>query len=141
MRRIGRRFTSVIYYVRKAYQKITTAKPSLFVIAVMVIALSVFLLGGGVYDILEKEIFIAIPLRGRWIFYYPYTVHEQTVLDSLISMTLYGIGVIGLFLTYQSTKYAYKPRQAFILLLIGAAFIVIAYLYIEHIIWLKLTAS
>lgn len=73
-------------------------------------------------------------------FYYPYTVHEQSVLDSLIAMLLYAIGATGFWLTYQSTKYAYKPRQAFIFLLIGATFIVIAYLYIEYVIWLKLSA-
>ncbi|KPV61499.1 MAG: OST3 / OST6 family protein [Candidatus Bathyarchaeota archaeon BA1] len=140
MRRIARRLASIPYHMRKVYQKVSTAKPSLFVLAAVAIALSVFLLGGGVYDILEREIYIAIPLRGRWVFYYPYTVHEQTILDSLLSMTLYAIGTVGFLLTYQSTRYAYKPRQAFILLLVGAVFIVVAYLYIEYIIWLKLTA-
>lgn len=111
----------------------------MLVIAIVAVAFSIFLLGGGVYDILEKPL-MAFPLRGRWIFYYPYTVHEQSVLDSLIAMLLYAIGATGFWLTYQSTKYAYKPRQAFILLLIGATFIVIAYLYIEYVIWLKLSA-
>jgi len=130
---------SLGFYAQRAYRKIATAKPSLLVIAIVAVAFSIFLLGGGVYDILEKP-YLAFPLRGRWIFYYPFTVHEQSVLDSLIAMLLYAIGVVGFWLTYQSTKYAYKPRQAFIILLIGATFIIIAYLYIEYVIWLKLSA-
>lgn len=139
MSRIRRKLESLAFYMRKAYSKIVTAKPSMRVIAVVAVSFSIFLLGGGVYDILEKPL-TAIPFQGRWIFYYPYTVHEQSVLDSLIAMLLYAIGATGFWLTYQSTKYAYKPRQAFIFLLIGATFIVIAYLYIEYIIWLKLSA-
>jgi len=138
--RFKRRVESAAFFMRRAYSRVITAKPSMFVVAAVAVALCIFLLGGGVYDILEKP-YIAIPLRGRWIFYYPYTVHEQTILDSLIAMTLYFIGVVGLLLMYQSTKYAYKPRQAFTWLLIGIVLIVIAYIYIEHTIWLKITAS
>lgn len=136
--RVKRKLESLAFFTRKAYWKIVTAKPPILVIAAMAVALSIFLLGGGVYDVLEKPL-MAAPLRGRWLFYYPYTLHEQFILDSLIVMSLYVIGVVGFLLTYRSTKYAYKPRQAFILLLIGAVFIVIAYLYVEYIIWLKLT--
>lgn len=138
--RFRRRMESAAFFMRRAYSRVVTAKPSILVVAAVAVALCIFLLGGGVYDILEKP-YIAIPLQGRWIFYYPYTVHEQTILDSLIAMTLYVIGVLGLLLMYQSTKYAYKPRQAFTWLMIGIVFIVIAYIYIEHTIWLKLTAS
>jgi len=140
MSRVRRKLASLAFYTRKAYGRMVTAKPSILVIAIVVVASSIFLLGGGTYDILEKP-YLAIPLQGRWIFYYPFTVHEQSVLDSLIAMLLYTIGVIGFWLTYQSTKYAYKPRQAFIILLIGATLIIIAYLYIEYVIWLKLSAS
>ena len=139
MSRIRRKLASLGFYIRRYYGRIVTAKPSMLVIAVVAVAFSIFLLGGGVYNILEKSP-MAFPLRERWIFYYPYTVHEQFVLDSLIAMLLYVLGATGLWLTYQSTKYAYKPRQAFIFLLIGATLIVIAYLYIEYVIWLKLSA-
>ena len=136
---IRKKLADFAFYIQRAYGKMVTAKPSMLVITVVAVAFSIFLLGGGVYDILEKPL-LAIPLSGRWIFYYPYTVHEQSVLDSLIAMLLYAIGATGFWLTYQSTKYAYKPRQAFIFLLIGATFIVIAYLYIEYVIWLKLSS-
>lgn len=67
MSRIKRKLASLAFYTRRAYGKIVTAKPSMLVIAVVAVAFSIFLLGGGVYDILEKPL-MAFPLRGRWIF-------------------------------------------------------------------------
>jgi len=113
-----------------------TAKPSLLVTAFAIIGLCVFLLGGGVYDILQKPL-IGYP-AGRLIFYYPRRLHDQVILESLTVMIIYAMGVAGFLLTYQSTKYAYKPRQAFMLLLTGAVLIFIAYLYIEYVLWLKI---
>jgi hypothetical protein len=135
-RRIKRKFSSLTYLARKTYWKIVTAKPSLLVIAFATVSLCVFLLGGGVYDLLQKPL-IGYP-AGRLIFYYPRRLHDQVILESLTVMIIYAMGVAGFLLTYQSTKYAYKPRQAFMLLLTGAVLIFIAYLYIEYVLWLKI---
>lgn len=139
MSRIGRRFASFGYATKKAYRKITTAKPSVFIVAAIVTGVSIFFLGGGVYDILEKPL-LAIPVGTRILFFYPGTVHEQTILDSFFAMISYLFGGLGLLLMYQSTKYAYRPRQAFMLLLIGALFILIAYFNMENLIYAKLSA-
>lgn len=135
-----RRFTSLGYTLRKAYQKITTAKPSVFIVAAIIAGLSIFFLGGGVYDILEKPL-IGIPVGRNILFFYPGTVQEQTLLESFFVMISYFFGLVGLLLVYQSTKYAYKPRQAFILLLMGAMFIIIAYFNIENLIYARLTVG
>lgn len=118
--------------MQKAYWKIVTAKPSIFVIATIVVAGSIFLLGGGIYDILEKPLTAIVAAGGRIIVVYPYALNEQFLVESIIVMTLYAIGVVGFFLTYQSTKYAYRPRQAFILLLMGCVLIITAYLLMEN---------
>jgi len=118
-----------------------TAKPSIFAVALIATAFSIFLLGGGVYDILEQPL-VAIPIgSSKIIFYYPYSVYEQTVLESLYVMMTYGLGVAGVLVIYQSTKYAYKPRQAFIMLLCGVVLILLSYFYIENLINSKLTVS
>lgn len=132
MARLTRKLSSLIYYIQKAYWKIATAKPSLFVIAAIAIAASIFLLGGGLYDLLEKPLVAIFSTGGRIIFYYPYGISEQFVAESLFVMIIYAIAVVGLLLTYESTKYAYRPRQAFMLLLIGFTFIFVAYLCIEY---------
>jgi len=133
------RLTSLGFTLRKTYEKVTTARPSVFLVAAMVAGLSIFLLGGGIYDILERPL-VGIPLGRRILFFYPGTLSEQTVLDSLFAMTSYFFGVLGILLMYQSTKYAYRPRQAFMLLLIGAVFFLMAYLLMENLVYIKLTA-
>jgi hypothetical protein len=107
-------------------------------VATIIAAVSIFLLGGGVYDILEKPL-LAIPVSSTQIlFYYPGTLADQTLLDSFFAMTSYFFGVLGILLIYQSTKYAYKPRQAFMLLLVGALFFLMAYFLIENLVFSKL---
>jgi len=136
MSRIKRKFTSLVFFIRKAFWKISVTKPSSLVLAFIAIALAIFLLGGGVYDILEKPLALLPGLSGRYIFYIPYRLHEQTLNQSLIAMLLYSLGVTGFLLMYQSTKFAYKPRQASSLLLIGAVLAVLAFFCCEYIIWL-----
>lgn len=138
--RIKTRLSSLGFRLQRAIRKIATAKPSIFVIASVIVASTVFFLGGGVYDFLAQPL-IAFPIGRRILFFYPYSVHEQAVLESLLVMTSYVMGFFGVFLMYQSTKYAYKPRQAYILLLSGVVLLLIAYIYIENLLWSKLTVS
>jgi len=88
-------------------------------------------LGGGIYDIIERPLPIGITQGGRVITFYPYGINEQLLGESLLVMMLYGLGCVGLILTYQSTKFAYRPRQAYILLLIGACLVILSYIFIE----------
>lgn len=139
MVRIGKKFSSLAFSMQKAYQKILNIRLPWLIIALMGVAASIFLLGGGVYDIIEKPMAI-VPggAQGRWIFYWPYQLNAQSLNESIIVMLLYGIGFGGFWAMYQSTKYAYKPRQAFILLLAGAVLVILAYFSCETIINLKL---
>jgi len=127
-----RRISSLAFFMQKAYWKIITAKPSIFVISIIAVATSIFLLGGGVYDLLEKPLVAIIATGGRIIVYYPYALNEQFLMESIVVMVGYTIGVAGFLLTYQSTKYAYRPRQAYILLLVGCVLVITAYIFIER---------
>jgi predicted MFS family arabinose efflux permease len=79
----------------------------------------------------------AVYYGGRFIFLYP-QLSEQFISDSIISMILYSLGIIGLITIYQSTKYAYRPRQAYMMFLMGAALIILAYIFLEFTIRIKL---
>lgn len=142
MAKTKRRITSFTFYMRKTYQKILALKPPLLLIAVLAVALSIFLLGGGVFDVLRKPIGV-VPggVSGTWIFYYPFDVNEQILNESIFVMLLYAIGSAGFFSIYQSTKYAYKPRQAFMWLLIGVVLVALAYYEFESLLNLKLTGK
>jgi hypothetical protein len=128
---LTRRLSSLGYYLQKIYWKIVTAKPSLLLIAAIAVAVSIFFLGGGLYDLFERPLIAAFAAGGRIIFYYPYGINEQFVAESMFVMIIYAIAVVGLLLAYESTKYAFRPRQAFMLLLVGCTFIFVAYVLIE----------
>jgi len=134
---IGKRLTSFGFTLRKGYERISTIKPSILIVAIIITAFSLFLLAGGVYDILEQPL-AAIPYGKTILFYYPYTLAAQAVIESIGVMIAYAMGAIGLLLMYQSTKFAYKPRQAFMLLVSGIALILISYVYIESLVFQKL---
>ena len=132
-RRVKRNLASLSYMLQKAYWKIVTAKPSVLIFAVVIVAASIFLLGGGVYDLLEKPYFAIFLESGRFIGVYPYSLNEQLLAESIFVMLIYAIGAGGFLLTYQSTKYAYRPLQAFMFLLIGVVFIIVAYICAEYV--------
>lgn len=130
-RQVRKQATSLSHFTQKTYWRIVTIKPSLLLVAIIVTAASIFFLGGGVYDLLEQPAF-AIFIQGRPYFAYPYSLGEQFLGESMFAMICYGLGAAGLLVTYQSTKYAYRPRQAFMLLLLGALLIIIAYIFVEY---------
>jgi hypothetical protein len=117
------------------FRRISTAKPSTFIISLVVIASAVFLFGGGLYTIALRPLPSAY-VNGQFVFLYP-NPDYQFVSDTIISVMLYATGFAGLLIIYQSTKYAYKPRQAYIMLVIGVALLFIAYLFLEDSILIK----
>lgn len=102
------------------------------------IGFAIFLFGGGLYDIIMKPL-PAVYYSGRFLFLYP-QLSEQFVSDSIVAMTLYSFGIIGLIMMYQSTKYAYKPRQAYMVFIVGVVLLMIAYIMLEATIQLKLNS-
>jgi len=135
-RRVKRTFSSMLYTFQKLYRRISTIKLSTVVLAAIVVAVAIFLFGGGLYLIIVKP-YPAVYYGGRFLFVYP-QLSEQWVSDSLVAMILFSFGIIGLLLMYQSTKYAYNPRQAYLMFMVGIALFTIAYISVEVIIDRKL---
>ena len=65
-----------------------------------------------------------------FLFLYP-DISGQFGADTFISITLYAMGFIGLLAIYQSSKSAYKPRQAYMMLIVGVALLLMAYIFLE----------
>lgn len=130
-RKAKRTFSSMSYSFQKLYKQISTIKPSNMVLAAIALSIAIFLFGGGIYLIIVKP-YPAIYYGGRFLFVYP-QLSEQWVSDSLIAMILFALGVTGTLLMYQSTKYAYNPRQAYLMFLMGATLLIIAYISVEAI--------
>jgi len=79
-------------------------------------------------------------VNGRFFFLYP-DISHQFISDTLISVILYALGFVGLLMVYQSSKSAYKPRQAYMMLVVGVTFLLLAYLFLEGSIGFKATGG
>ena len=106
-------------------------KPSNFLIALLLVTVAIFTLGGGVYDIMEKPISV-LPTPSNPYFYYP-GITEQTLTESELFILFLIIGVSGGFISFRSTRHAYRPREAQMLLAIGLAMMLIAFICCEKV--------
>jgi len=138
-RKVKKKISSLPYSMNRFYRRISTAKPSTFILAIIAIAIAIFLFGGGLYNIIMKPL-PAVYYGGRFIFLYP-RLSEQFVTDSMVATILYSLGIVGLITMYQSTKYAYKPRQAYMMFLAGLVLLFLAYIFLEATIQIKLSSS
>jgi len=116
--------------------KISSIRPSSFTITLIVIAYAIFLFGGGLFTIIVP---IFPPyINNNFLFIYP-ELASQFISDTLIAATLYVMGFAGLMALYQSTKYAYKPRQAYMTAIIGVSLLLMAYIFLESILAIKIS--
>jgi hypothetical protein len=135
-RKAKRTLSSLSYPVQKFYRRISTTKPSTVVLAAISIALTIFLFGGGLYDMIMKPL-PSVYYGGRFLSLYP-RLSEQFIAGSITAMILYSFGIIGLIVMYQSTKYAYKPRQAYMMFLVGVVLLLVSYVFFEYTIRIKM---
>jgi len=133
---VKKSISSISFSLNRFYRTISTAKPSNLIIPIAAIAFAIFLLGGGLYDIIMRPL-PAVYYNSQFLFLYP-SLSEQFVSDSVVAMTIYALGTVGLITIYQSTKYVYKPRQAYMMLIIGVALLLLAYIFLEDSIRIKL---
>ena len=134
--KIKKRTSSMSFSMNRWFRRISTAKPSTFIITAVLISYTIFLFGGGLFTIITQPL-PAVYYNSRFYFLYP-DLSSQFISDTVISAMLYAVGFIGLLAIYQSTKYAYKPRQAYIMLVVGVTLLLLAYIFLEDAILVKL---
>lgn len=111
-------------------------------LTLVVIGFSIFLFGGGLFTITAEDILPSWynSQTGEFLFLYP-DMSNQFVSDTVIAVILYGMGFAGLITIYQSTKSAYKPRQAYMLLIVGVTLVLLSYIFLEGSIAAKSSSS
>ena len=135
MKKVDRKISSLSYFFRKTYRRLSASKPPYYITALAMIGASIFLLGGGIYDILVKPSPYGVVGGGAIIFFYPQSLQYQLLGGSVIVMMLYALGALGLWMAYRSTRYVRNPRHAAILLIVGVALMVIAFVLVESIVY------
>lgn len=112
-------------------------KPSTTVLALAVVIFVGFVLAGGVYDILEHPISL-LPTSYGYSVVIQGTLGQQTLNESLIAAFLYFLGLAGLYMLLRSTRYAYRPRNAYLLLILGTMTVLIVVAYSTQLINTKI---
>ena len=138
-RKIKKGSESVSFSLSRWFRRLSTGAPTLAVVTIVAIAYAIFIFGGGLFTLINHPLPSAY-VNGNFYFLYP-QISQQFVSDTVISVILYGLGFLGLFIIYQSTKSAYKPRQAYIMLVLGVTFLLLAYIFLESAIYFKSTGG
>ena len=126
--KLQRKFGNLGYSLRIFKGPSSRRKPSTTVLLILVLGIVVFILMGGVYDILEHPISL-LPTPGGYKVLIPGTLGQQTINESLIAGFLYMLGFGGLYMLLRSTRYAYRPRNAYLLLIVGTLVVLLVVFY------------
>lgn len=121
------------------FRKMSTNAPTTFIVVLLGMSYVIFLFGGGLFTLINHPI-PAYPTQSGYIFLYP-DISNQFGADTFISIILYALGFAGLLMMYQSSKSAYKPRQAYMMLVIGVSLLLISYIFLEGAIQYKSTGG
>jgi hypothetical protein len=134
-RKAKRKASSMSFSLSRWFEKLSGSRPSAVTLALVVIAFATFLFGGGLLTIIDQPA-VAIYSGTKFYFLYP-ALDRQFVMDTVFSVMLYAMGLAGLLLLYRSTKSAFKPRQAYMALIIGVTLVLLAWLFLEGSIFTK----
>ncbi|MEM3595420.1 MAG: hypothetical protein QXL25_02380 [Candidatus Bathyarchaeia archaeon] len=112
--------------------KTIRSKPPINIVALLMMAFAVFILAGGVYsfvEIMSGRSLTMLPRSGGWTFIYPGNLNMQTISESLISGIMYFLGGAGVYLLLRSVRLAYRPRQAYLTIILGLILTLIVVYY------------
>jgi hypothetical protein len=135
-KKVKKQASSMSFSLSRWFRRISASKPSALTFSLIVIGFATFLLGGGLLTIITQPPVVFYNGQ-RFFFLYP-ALDGQFVMDTFFSAMLYALGLVGLLLMYRSTKNAYRPRQAYMTLIIGVTLILLAYVFLEGSILAKL---
>ncbi len=139
--RIKKSSESLSFSLSRWFRKLSTGAPTLTVVTIAGLAYAIFIFGGGLFTLINwRTIQPSAYVNGNFYFLYP-QLSNQFISDTVISVILYTLGFLGLFIIYQSSKSAYKPRQAYMMLVIGVTFLLLAYIFLEGAINFKTTGG
>jgi len=127
--KIKKSSSDMSFSLSRWFRKLSTNAPSTLLVTAIGISYAIFLFGGGLFTLINHPMPSAY-VNGRFFFLYP-DIGSQFIADTIISVTLYALGFMGLIFIYQSSKSAYKPRQAYMMMVIGVALLLLSYVFLE----------
>ena len=135
--KLQRTLSSLGYSLRIFRAPTRRMKPSTTVMLLVVLGFVGFILAGGIYDILERPLSLLYSPSGVSVLIKG-TLGQQTLNESLMAMFLYMLGLGGLYMLMRSTRFAYRPRNAYLLLVLGTVTVLLVVFYSNSLITSKI---
>jgi hypothetical protein len=135
--KLQRTLTNLGYSLRIFRAPTARRKPSTTVLLISILGFVGFILAGGIYDILERPISL-LPTPSGYSVLIKGTLGQQTLNESLIAAFLYMLGLGGLYMLLRSTRFAYRPRNAYLLLILGTITVLMVVFYSNALITQKI---
>jgi cation transport ATPase len=106
---------------------------------VAMIVFIIFILGGGVYDIINQPGSMVATSSTTYSSIYP-GYGDQTINESVVSMFLYASGFLGLYLVLRSTQVLYDKSKANMNLLVGVGLAIMGFAGAYVLLFLKIAS-
>lgn len=101
-----------------------SSRPLLPIAMFLILGFTIFVLAGALFVLVGQGRCVQglVERQTGFTFVCPGDINDQTPQEAVLAALLYGLGVIGLYSIFMSTRYAYKPGRAYGLLAAGMLF-------------------
>ena len=145
-KKVKKQASSMSFSLSRWFRKVTSSKPSASTFTTIVVLFAVFLFCGGVFTLTDAggpiSRLTSAYLNNQFFFLATRSIGgglgEQFIVEPILSGALYVMGFAGLLFMYRSTKSAFKPRQAYMTMIIGVSLFLLAYIFLEGSVLAKL---
>ena len=106
--------------------------PSQAFLTIAILAATLILLGGGLYVIVQGSLPM-VPWGQSWLFYWPGSIRDQTLLEFIYTTTMLSSSLLGLLIIYETSRRVYEPKYATMLFIVGMLILILSFAFIEWI--------
>ncbi len=96
------------------------------IILILMLIGSILLLSGVLYVLSENPIPMGFTSSGSPVLVQP-SIHDQFLIETIVVGIFFSVGTFGVFLLRFSTRFAYDPRYATSLILLGLNLIIVGF--------------
>ena len=101
-----------------------SSRPFLPIAEFLIVGFTVFVLAGGLFVLTQGGQGL-LNVASGYSFVYPGDINNQTTQEAVFTTLIYGMGIVGLYMMFTSTRYAYRPKRAYGYLAFGMIMAVI----------------
>ena len=114
-----------------------SSRPLLPIAEFIIVGFTVFVLSGGLFVLTQGGQGL-LNVASGYSFVYPGDINNQTTQEAVFTTLIYGMGILGLYMMFMSTRYAYRPKRAYGYLAFGMIMAVIFIISLYVLIYAKI---